>query len=314
MIFLNSVTPLIWLFLSIFLLFYLILMGKTVYVALKLKSTFKDIFIKFILRSIYFSLILFSLLAPTFGNEKRQEKSYTKNIFLAVDVSPSMNCTDILPNRLSFAKMEIEKLISKITTDKVALILYTDTAQIVCPLTKDYNLIKTYLRNIHSVPNASSDVSSALELYYKKTKSSEEDNVMIIFSDGEQYETDKIEALKTSLSLSNVITYGIGTQEGSKIPKARGGFYKNKNGDFEYSKLNSELLTELSEEYGGKYFQAKNNSSEIEACNSYLNNIKSNKTTVNEVKVKENKYIYFLSIAFLLIIFDILLNVKIIHL
>ena len=58
---------------------------------------------KVVLRFLYFSLFVFVLLGPSIDKPKTNEdaKVISKDIFVALDLSNSMNANDVVPNPLS---------------------------------------------------------------------------------------------------------------------------------------------------------------------------------------------------------------------
>lgn len=317
--FLKPFSPIFIFFGSLFLFFYAVLFIKTIIIALKLRSSFRDIFLKFFLRSTYFVLIIVSVLAPTFGSEKRTINITSKEIYFAIDNSRSMNCTDVKPSRLDKSKIEIQKIISELVSDKIGLISFNSTAQVLCPLTTDYNSFTVLLQSINTFNSnqSSTNISSPLELFINKisTSNTSENKVLVVFSDGEDFSTNLSETIqKIANTNSNIITVGVGTTIGSKIPSNSNNFIKDKNGQFAVSKLNNSSLVEIAETKNNKYFEISDIKNEQQQIITYLKNIQS-ETKINKLSTysKENKYIYFLFIAFILIIFDIIFNVKVIH-
>lgn len=63
---------------------------------------------KMILRSLYFSLFLIALAGPSIGSAMKEIKQEGKDIFLAIDLSRSMNAEDINPSRLQRVKFELK--------------------------------------------------------------------------------------------------------------------------------------------------------------------------------------------------------------
>ena len=125
---------------------------------------------KSVLRSIYLSLILFSLLAPSFGSAKKEIKAVSKDIFIAIDLSQSMNTKDIQPSRLEKVKFELKKLIDAFTSDRVGMIIFSNEAFIQCPLTYDKSALAMFIETLgtHLVPNAGTNFYEPIKLANEK--------------------------------------------------------------------------------------------------------------------------------------------------
>jgi Ca-activated chloride channel family protein len=84
-------------------------------------------------------------------NLKKQNKQVVKNgidIAIVLDLSYSMVAEDIPPNRLEVAKQVISDFTSKLTTDRVGLVLFSGKPFTSVPLTFDYQFITDYVKEI----------------------------------------------------------------------------------------------------------------------------------------------------------------------
>ena len=117
-------------FLAIFLILYLVYLGRIFWVARRLDTTARSSILKFILRSFYFGLMILALLNPSFGEMKGTIKAQGKDIFILIDVSKSMDATDIQPSRIEKAKFEINRFVNKFSDDRIGLIIFSEDAQI----------------------------------------------------------------------------------------------------------------------------------------------------------------------------------------
>lgn len=316
--FLKKINNIHWIFLSLFLVLYLLLITKTIWSCIRLKSSYRHIFIKLALRSTYFGLIIVATLGPTFGGEKKQIKHSSKDVYFAIDISNSMNCKDITPSRLERCKIESIEIAKSLANDKVGLIAFGSSAQIYCPLTNDLVALNTFVNTINTSNshNGTTDLSSPIELILQNKDAEQEKNtkVLVILSDGEDF-SNKYQNILNDANKENfhIVGIGIGTNIGAKIPSVPN-FLKDKSGAFVISKLNKESLLDICNQTNGKYFELSENKNEIKQAQQFIFDIEGVNQKNEMIKHKENKYFYFLIIAFVLILFDILFNVKIIRL
>ena len=94
-------------FIALFLIFYIIYFLRITLISKGFKIMYQGMIFKFVLRGCYFFLILIALLGPTFGGIKKEIKTITKDVYIILDLSASMNAQDILPSRLAKAKKEL---------------------------------------------------------------------------------------------------------------------------------------------------------------------------------------------------------------
>ena len=64
------------------------------------------------------ALLGLALAGPRFGTKLRESKREGVDLVIALDVSTSMYAEDVLPNRLTRAKHEIERLIDRLEGDR----------------------------------------------------------------------------------------------------------------------------------------------------------------------------------------------------
>ena len=308
---------------SLFLMFYFLYLVRIYKINQQIKVNLKAVFIKFILRVTFFSLLIISLLGPNFGIKEEKVEVVGKDIMIAVDLSESMNANDIQPSRIEKVKFEIKKIVDEFSGDRIGIIMFSGEAFVQCPLTYDKNALNLFVETLNTglVPNSGTDFGPPLELGLSKLQdeNSGDNNfkskIIILFSDGEDFgeDTDQsIEKIKeNSLKLFSV---GIGTDEGSKILDDFGNFKKDNEGNDVITKLNSSSLRETADKTGGKYYEISKNKNEINQMITEIKNIKGDVIDQQTSNISENKYFYFLLSALILVAIDFIFVSKIISL
>ena len=308
---------------SLFLMFYFLYLLRIYKINQQIKVNLKAVFIKFILRVTFFTLLIISLLGPNFGIKEEKVEVVGKDIMIAVDLSESMNANDIQPSRIEKVKFEIKKIVDEFSGDRIGIIMFSGEAFVQCPLTYDKNALNLFVETLNTglVPNSGTDFGPPLELGLSKLQDENSgDNdfkskIIILFSDGEDFgeDTDQsIEKIKeNSLKLFSV---GIGTDEGSKILDDFGNFKKDNEGNDVITKLNSSSLRETADKTGGKYYEISKNKNEINQMITEIKNIKGDIIDQQTSNISENKYFYFLLSALVLVAIDFIFVSKIISL
>ena len=308
---------------SLFFMFYFLYLVRIYKINQQIKVNLKAVFMKFILRVTFFTLLIISLLGPNFGIKEEKVEVVGKDIMIAVDLSESMNANDIQPSRIEKVKFEIKKIVDEFSGDRIGIIMFSGEAFVQCPLTYDKNALNLFVETLNTglVPNSGTDFGPALELGLSKLQDENSgDNdfkskIIILFSDGEDFgeDTDQsIEKIKeNSLKLYSV---GIGTDEGSKILDDFGNFKKDNEGNDVITKLNSSSLRETADKTGGKYYEISKNKNEINQMITEIKNIKGDIIDQQTSNISENKYFYFLLSALVLVAIDFIFVSKIISL
>ena len=308
---------------SLFFMFYFLYLVRIYKINQQIKVNLKAVFMKFILRVTFFTLLIISLLGPNFGIKEEKVEVVGKDIMIAVDLSESMNANDIQPSRIEKVKFEIKKIVDEFSGDRIGIIMFSGEAFVQCPLTYDKNALNLFVETLNTglVPNSGTDFGPPLELGLSKLQDENSgDNdfkskIIILFSDGEDFgeDTDQsIEKIKeNSLKLYSV---GIGTDEGSKILDDFGNFKKDNEGNDVITKLNSSSLRETADKTGGKYYEISKNKNEINQMITEIKNIKGDIIDQQTSNISENKYFYFLLSALVLVAIDFIFVSKIISL
>lgn len=302
-------------FLAIFLILYLVYLWRIFWIARRLDTTARSSILKFILRSFYFGLMILALLNPSFGEMKGTIKAQGKDIFILIDVSKSMDATDIQPSRIEKAKFEINRFVNKFSDDRIGLIIFSEDAQMLSPLTFDRKATDYLVPKINTdmFYEGGTNFTPALELALKKlskTKSKTQSKAIILISDGENFgiinKTIYSQIRKKGI---NFFAVGIGTSNGITL-KEGNSFRKDADGNIIITRLEPALMKKIASETRGKYLEIKTVSNSFNDLINQVEEITSNLIDERQIDVIENKYFYFLIIALFLLGIDVFFTVR----
>ena len=305
---------------ALFLFLYILYFFRIIRVARRLGIPYSNVFIKLILRSLYFTLFIVALLGPSFGESSKEVKAVGKDIYICVDLSQSMDAYDIQPSRLEKVKFELKKVIASFTSDRIGLIIFSSEAFVQCPLTYDQSHLSLMIETLHTglVPRSGTDFGPPLRMALDKIEDEENETskksskIIMLISDGEDFgETTSSMANRIEEAGIKLFTLGIGTTQGSKI-RIRQEFKRDAEGNEIISKLNPKDLQTLAVSTGGKYFEINETKNDINRLINTINSIEGELRDTKKVDVTINKYYYFLGLGLLLLLIDLLINVKVI--
>jgi Ca-activated chloride channel family protein len=204
--------------------------------------------------------VILALARPQWGFTWEQSKRKGRDVLLVVDTSRSMLADDIKPNRLSRAKLAAQTLVGELSGDRVGVIAFAGTAFLQAPLTVDYGAVVNALKELDTeiIPQGGSNLEGALRAAREAFGKGESDNrALIIFSDGEELDTDAKKAVEELQDQVRVFCVGLGTPEGALIPvrKPGGGvdFVRDEQGQPVRSRLDESRLRAIAEATGGFY-------------------------------------------------------------
>ena len=304
-----------------FVVFYGLYLFRVIHVARILNTPFSRVFIKLFIRSLFFALLILAILGPSFGGSKKEVKSIGKDIVICVDLSKSMDAFDIQPTRLEKVKNEMKKLVSAFNSDRIGLIIFGSEAFMQCPLTYDQNALNLFIETMNTglVPVGGTDFGPALRMALDKLTDEKEQvsdtksKVVILISDGEDFgqETDEYVSEIESRDI-RLFTLGVGTEKGGNI-YAGNGLKRDKEGNTVVTKLNSRSLRSIADKTGGQYFEINESRNDVSRMINTISRIEGELRDARLVDVTANKYFYFLAFAVVLLLLDVLLNVKTVH-
>jgi len=192
-------------------------------------------------------LIIISLAGPTW--EKRPQPVFKKQSALVIilDLSRSMDATDIKPSRLTRAQHKIEDILKQRTEGQTALVVYAGDAFTVTPLTEDTATISSQLKSLSTdiMPVQGSQTHKAINLAHDLfNRTAQQSGHILLITDG--INNDAFESVKSTLKNKYTLSVlGIGTSEGAPIPIKSGGFFKDRSGAIVIPKLDKSKLQQL---------------------------------------------------------------------
>ena len=161
--------------------------SKSLWSGLIPKLDFKKNKQRSILWIIGLGLIILAMSNPQWGTRKEKIEIKSTDVYLVLDISNSMLCNDIKPNRLERAKLWCESLIRSLSNDRIGTVLFAGHAFLQSPLTTDYGSATMFVRT--AVPdlittqgtNISDAINTCIENF---PKNDEAQKVIILLSDG----------------------------------------------------------------------------------------------------------------------------------
>ncbi|MFN3315268.1 MAG: VWA domain-containing protein, partial [Raineya sp.] len=136
------------------------------------------------------SLILVALARPQRVNEKTEKYSEGIDIVIAIDVSESMLYEDYTPNRLQTALQTAQNFIDgRLYEDRIGLVVFSGEAFTLVPLTTDYDLLRSYLKEevkAQMTETEGTALGDALAVSINRLEQSKaKSKVIILISDGD---------------------------------------------------------------------------------------------------------------------------------
>lgn len=227
------------------------------------------------------------------------------DIVLAMDASGSMLAEDFKPNRLEAAKKVALDFIAERPSDRIGLVLYEGEAYTKVPLTTDHHLLTEAFEDIETgmvAPGTAIGVGLVTAIN-RLTLSEAKSKVIILLTDGvnNSGDVDPVTAAQIAKEYDiRVYTIGIGQEGTAPYPvQSPFGGVVMQNIPVE---IDEELLAEIAEITGTKYFRAKDQN-ELEKIYDEIDVLEKSKVRVLEFKTDPpEKYYGLLAWALILIV------------
>ncbi|OGB83513.1 hypothetical protein A3F66_01625 [candidate division TM6 bacterium RIFCSPHIGHO2_12_FULL_32_22] len=279
--------------------------------------SYTKVLIKFFLFIVGAFFLFLALLGPQWSTKNENIEQRGRDVLIALDISKSMLTEDLAPNRLSVAKEKIKKLVNLLDTDRVALLLFSGTSFIQCPLTKDLDSFLNMLDqvDVETISSGTTAIDKAIlqSLNMFSVCGIESNKIMIIFTDGEDFSSNLTE-VKERATKENlfIFTVGVGTENGAPIPLFdidgnQIGHQKYKDGSIVISKLNEAMLQKLSNDSGGSYIKISKNSDDLNMILKNIKQFEEKSFGKRDMEKYESQYPYFVAVSFICLLVEWLL-------
>lgn len=307
-----------WVAIALFVGLYGAYIYRIIRIGRSLNTPYGTVFIKLFIRTIFFALLVIAFLGPSYGDSRREVQSVGKDIMICVDLSKSMDAFDVQPSRLEKVKFEMKRVVAAFNSDRIGIIIFSSEAFMQCPLTYDQNALNLFIETMNTslVPASGTDFAPPLRMALNKLDDQEgpstqqKSKVIVLISDGEDFGEETSDIVKTIEDRDiKLFTLGVGTEAGSPIGSQRG-YKTDRFGKTVVSKINPASLKQLASQTGGQYFEINESKNEVSKLINTINKIEGQLRDARFVDVSANRYFYFLLGALILLIFDVLVNVK----
>jgi len=217
-------------------------------------------YVKAILTLVAMTCMVAAAMGPRWGTYYEDVFRPQLDIMICLDVSRSMLAEDAGMSRLERAKDDIKRLIPRLSGASIGLVAFAGRAELVCPLTDDYEFYKMTLDDVgvHSARLGGTNLAEALKTAAKSfEQTGPHKRVIFVMTDGENHGEGVVDAA-TDVHKSGVDIYTIGigdADRGGLIPTDNNGRpgYVMHDGQQVWSKLDEATLRQIATAGGSVY-------------------------------------------------------------
>lgn len=177
-------------------------------------------------------------------------------LIVALELDASMRATDLAPSRLERARHKIADVLALRRDGLTALIVYAGDAHVVTPLSDDANTLAAMLPALDPaiMPEPGNDPVSAAELAAQLLRGAGLDEGRVLFI-ADALPRHHHAALVDTLGAAGLefSLLAAGTEPGSPIPLADGGFLRDADGAILVAGMDSDTMREATAAAGGRF-------------------------------------------------------------
>lgn len=217
-------------------------------------------FLPELLLMIVLTLVFVALARPQKSNEKVEQWTEGIDIMIALDISVSMQMEDFTPNRLEAAKRVAEQFISGRKQDRIGLVVFSGDAFSLAPLTTDYELLKSYLKDVtfEMIESRGTAIGSAMAVVTNRMRESDsKSKVCILLSDGDNTagNIDPITAAELA-SAYGIKIYSIIVGKEGRVPMGKDFFGRPM---YYENTIDETTMRKMADIGGGEFFRVTDN-------------------------------------------------------
>ena len=272
---------------------------------------FKTFFrhVPFLLRTFALVMLVISIARPRSSEEFSKVDTEGIDIVMAMDVSTSMLARDLTPDRINASKDIAIEFISQRPSDRMGIVVFAGESFTQCPLTTDRATLINLMKEVQTdIIEDGTAIGNGLATAVARLKDSDaKSRVVILLTDGVNNSGEVSPQMAAEIAKTygvRVYTIGVGKEGMAPYPVMTPWGVQVQNMKVE---IDEELLKEVAESTGGRYFRATDNTKLAEIY-SEINKMEKARTTVDSFPVYKELFGSFAVLALLALMLELLLN------
>jgi len=276
------------------------------------------------LRWLTLAILVIALSQPRCTKSETKITASGVDIAAVLDMSYSMADEDFElhgqpADRVTMAKEVLKKFIDKRPNDRIGLVVFATEAYIAAPLTLDHDFVQQNLERLHlgTIDGGSTAIGSGLSAAINRLRElKSKSKIIILMTDGRN-NAGKVgprtvaEAAK-ALGVK-IYTIGVGKRGVSRRPRIdRNGqplhdFFGHKIYDPDPEDLDEDVLQEIANMTGGKYYRA-DNSERFQAIYAEIDKLEKTEAEVKKFAHHQELFVWLIPIGIGLLLLEVVLQ------
>ena len=265
--------------------------------------------VPFLLRIMALVLIIVAIARPRSSQDMERVDTEGIDIILAMDVSTSMLARDFTPDRISASKDIAIEFIAQRPTDRMGIVVFAGESYTQCPLTTDRAALINMMKEVETgLIDDGTAIGNGLATAIARMKDSDaKSRVVILLTDGVNNSGEMSPQMAVEIAKTygvRVYTIGVGREGMAPYPVMTPWGVEVKNLEVE---IDEDLLKQIADETGGRYFRANDNTKLAEIYNE-INKMETARTTVDSFPVYKELFGKYALWALLALLGELIFN------
>ena len=263
---------------------------------------------RFLAWSALWGLLVIAIAGPRWDFRDVQLFRPGSDLVILLDLSRSMDVTDISPSRLARARQEIQDLIENNRHSRLGLIGFATLAHIIAPLTEDGNSLRVLLPALSTdlVELKGSRLTEALARAQQMLAGQPADSSrhLLLITDGD-FGDGNLEEYVKRLTREGVHLHvlGMGSEEGGPVPGTGNSFLLQQDGSPVISRLDEDSLKKLAKVGKGVYQRADYRDVDTAALLDSISRVSHAEVVANQkTRIWNERYFWLVGLAMLLVL------------
>ena len=234
-------------------------------------------------------LAVLALAGPTWQHLPSPAYRNETALVIALDLSVTMDASDIKPSRLGKARYKIADLLKLRKDGQTALMVYRGDTFTVTPLTTDTATIASQLEALNTdiMPSSGRDTDKAINeaVNLLQPAGVGQGDILLITDSIEPAAIDHAESHLNQYRLS---VLAVGTSDGAPISQSGGGFVKDASGNIVLARLDRNALIQLTNKTKGLFQLVSNDDTDVNKLQKYFDaRIQEDKNQQNNILLQQ---------------------------
>jgi Ca-activated chloride channel family protein len=263
------------------------------------------------------ALLVVAAARPQDSSQRQSTSLEGVDIVLTLDVSGSMQATDLRPTRLEAAKAVMLDFIQRRRNDRIGAVVFATDAFTLCPLTLDYSVLASMIQDtqLGVIDGNATAIGNAVGVSINRLRRSDaKSKAIILLTDGSSNAGNISPEQATEFARTlgiKVFTVLMGRQDQAEVASGLDFFSRQMFGQ-QNVPVNPDLLISMAEQTGGAFFEATDRGSLESSFHSILD-------ALERTQIEDQGVVYaelfgrYLVLALLLLALEVLLAVTVLR-